>query len=81
MAAVRVFISLLLIVHYARAQKSSENSTHVLLSPQTLISFLLLGLTVTLSGSVYIWILRYVCIGCCQPVAVGPESEALAVMV
>lgn len=66
------------------AQSPTEDPSppsHMMLSPQSLISLLLLGLTVTLSGSVYLWILRYVCLGCCQPVAVGPETEALAVMV
>ncbi|MEQ2286258.1 hypothetical protein AMECASPLE_000574 [Ameca splendens] len=68
-------------LHSTRAQnlfEDSSTSSNILLSSQSL---LLLALTVTLSGTVYLWILRYVCIGCVQPVAVGPESEALAVMV
>ncbi|KAM7366489.1 hypothetical protein PAMP_015927 [Pampus punctatissimus] len=86
-AAVRIFFSLLLILHFSNAQKPSDDSFHTSLimlfsvSPQSLISLLLLGLTVVLSGSVYLWVLRYICIGCCQPVAVDPESEALGGMV
>lgn len=65
------------------AQKSGNDSmsTSLGISPQSLISLVLLGLTVVLSGSIYMWVLRYVCIGCCQPVAVDCESEALAGMV
>nr|XP_020475185.1 ras-related protein Rab-38-like [Monopterus albus] len=68
-------------------QKHSDDSIHTSLimpfsiSPQFLISLLLLGLSVVLSGSLYPWVLRYVCIGCCQPFAVLAESEALAGMV
>ncbi|MED6282717.1 hypothetical protein CHARACLAT_001307 [Characodon lateralis] len=83
-AAGRIIISLLLMLHSTRAQnlfEDSSTSSNILLSSQSLVSLLLLALTVTLSGTVYLWILRYVCIGCVQPVAVGPESEALAVMV
>ncbi|CAB1416189.1 unnamed protein product [Pleuronectes platessa] len=86
-AAVKVFISLLLVLHSSRGQKPSEDSvlsslvTLISVSPQSIVSFLLLALTVLLSGTVYLWILRYVCHGCCDPVAVGVESEALAVVV
>lgn len=48
------------------------------MSPQSLISLLLLGLTAVLSGNIDLRVLRYVCIGCRQPIAVGSESEALA---
>ncbi|GLD64666.1 rab32_Rab38 domain-containing protein [Lates japonicus] len=66
------------------AQNSSDDSIYTSLimllsvSPQSLISLLLLGLTVILSSVVYIWVLRYICVGCCQPIPVGTESEALA---
>lgn len=69
------------------AQKSSDYSINTSfgipfsMSPQSLISLVLLGLTVVLSGGIYMWVLRYVCIGCFQPVAVDCESEALAGMV
>ncbi|XP_067381187.1 ras-related protein Rab-38 isoform X2 [Channa argus] len=51
------------------------------MNPQSLFSLLLLMLSVVLSGSIYLWVLRYVCIGCCQPFTVGTESEALVGMV
>lgn len=71
------FISLLL-----PAQKPSDDVLAMFsMSPQSLVSLLLLGLTLILSACIYLWVLRYVCIGCCQPVAVGCESEALAGMV
>ena len=64
------------------AQKPSDDvSVMFTMSLQSLVSLLLLGLTVILSTCIYLWVLRYVCIGCCQPVAVGCESEALAGMV
>lgn len=62
------------------AQKSSDDTSLIMLfslNPQFLISLLLLGLTVVLSGCIYLWVLRYVCIGCCQPFAVSSELEAL----
>ncbi|GAA6222668.1 ras-related protein Rab-38-like [Lates japonicus] len=83
-AAVKILMSLLLILHSSRAQNSSDDSIYTSLimllsvSPQSLISLLLLGLTVILSSVVYIWVLRYICVGCCQPIPVGTESEALA---
>ncbi|CAK6981503.1 hypothetical protein INR49_017200 [Scomber scombrus] len=86
-ATIRIFISLLLISHFSKAQKPGDDSFYSSLimvfsvSPLSLISLLLLGLTVILSGSVYFWVLRYVCIGCCQPVVIGPESQTLAGMV
>ncbi|KAG7221431.1 hypothetical protein INR49_017200 [Caranx melampygus] len=85
-AAVKILISLLLMLHFSGAQKPRDDSIHTFtmvfsMSPQSIISLLLLGLTVVLSGSIYIWVLRYVCIGCCQPIAVSAESETLAVMV
>uniref|UniRef100_A0A8P4K953 Ras-related protein Rab n=1 Tax=Dicentrarchus labrax TaxID=13489 RepID=A0A8P4K953_DICLA len=85
--AVKILINLLLILHSSRAQKSSDDSIHTSLvmlfsmSPQSLISLLLLALTVVLSGSIYLWVLRYVCVGSCQPIAVGSESQVLAGMV
>ncbi|KAL0969952.1 hypothetical protein UPYG_G00235060 [Umbra pygmaea] len=48
---------------------------------QTFISLLLLGLLVGLSGSVYLCVLQYICIGWCQPIVVSPESEALSRLV
>ncbi len=69
------------------AEKSSDDSFHHSLfklfstSPQSFISLLLLGVTVVLSGSIYLWVLRYVCIGCCQPISISPESEILPGMV
>ncbi|KAI4808299.1 hypothetical protein KUCAC02_000363 [Chaenocephalus aceratus] len=48
---------------------------------QSPVSLLLLILTVVMSSCIYVWVLRFVCIGCCQPVAVGCESDALADMV
>lgn len=50
-------------------------------SPSMLLSFLLLGLTVTLSGGVYLWVLRYVCVGCCQPIVATKDAEFLERMV
>ncbi|XP_040924965.1 ras-related protein Rab-32 isoform X5 [Betta splendens] len=65
--------------------KQADGSTHspviMLLNLQSLVSLLLLGLSVVLSASIYLWVLRYVCIGCCQPIAVGAESEALVGLV
>ncbi|KAA8582678.1 hypothetical protein FQN60_006349, partial [Etheostoma spectabile] len=78
--AVRVLINLLLVLHFSRAQKSSDITSLVMLfslNPQFFVSLLLLGLTVVLSGCIYLWVLRYICIGCCQPFAVGSESEVL----
>lgn len=69
------------------AQQHSNDSTHTSFimvfsrNPQSLISLLLLGLSVVLSGSIYLWVLRFVCIGCCQPVTVSAETEALVAMV
>lgn len=59
---------------------SSNTSLIALLSmsPRYLFSLVLLGLIVLLSGGFYLWVLRYVCTGGCQPVAVYCESEALA---
>ncbi|KAK5848229.1 hypothetical protein PBY51_005861 [Eleginops maclovinus] len=80
--AAKVLLSLLLIVHLSKAQKPSNNTSMLFSAgPQSLVSLLLLSLTVVLSSCIYFWVLRYVCIGCCQPVAVGCESEALADMV
>ncbi|CAJ1085872.1 hypothetical protein INR49_017200 [Xyrichtys novacula] len=75
-AAVRILVSLFLMLHLSRAQGSSDNSFNTFimlfsLSPQSFASLLLLGLTVVLSGSIYLWVLRYICLGCCQPVAVA----------
>lgn len=59
----------------------SNNTSLIMLlsmSPRSLISLVLLGLTVLLSGSFYLWVLRYVCAGSCKPVAVDCESETLA---
>lgn len=42
------------------------------------LSLILLVLTVGLSGSVYLCVLRYICTGCCQPVVVGPEDESIS---
>ncbi|KAK9971436.1 hypothetical protein ABG768_024802 [Culter alburnus] len=42
------------------------------------LSLILLALTVGLSGSVYLCVLRYICTGCCQPVVVGPEDESMS---
>ncbi|XP_026185833.1 ras-related protein Rab-38 isoform X1 [Mastacembelus armatus] len=50
-------------------------------SLQSLTSLLLLGLSIFLSASIYLWILRYICIGCSQPLPAGTEPEALAGMV
>lgn len=47
-------------------------------APRSLISLVLLGLTVLLSANFYLWVLRYVCAGSCQPVAVDCESQTLA---
>lgn len=44
-------------------------------SPEWLLGLLLLGLTVALSGGIYLWALRYVCIGCIQPIAVPKDPE------
>lgn len=66
------------------AQKSSSESSNTFLvmlfgmSPRSLISLTLLALTVLLSAAFYLWVLRYVCTGCCRPVAVDCESETLA---
>lgn len=46
-------------------------------SPSMLLSLLLLGLGVTLSGGVYLWVLRYVCVGCCQPIVATEDAEFL----
>lgn len=65
------------------AQMSSDDSidTSLVMSPRSLISLMLLAVTAVLSGGIYLWVLRYVCIGCCQPIAAGSKSEALAGMV
>lgn len=42
------------------------------------LSLILLALTMGLSGSVYLCVLRYICTGCCQPVVVGPEDESMS---
>ncbi|KAM3590990.1 uncharacterized protein V6R79_020270 [Siganus canaliculatus] len=87
MAAIKTLLSLLLLLHMSRAHTSSDGSMHTTLemlfsmSPQSLASLLLMVLTLILSGSIYLWVLRYVCIGCCQPIAVGTESDVLAGMV
>ncbi|TMS02102.1 hypothetical protein E3U43_007642 [Larimichthys crocea] len=86
-AVVKILVSLALILHFGRAQKPSDDSIPTSLvmlfstSPQSLISLLLLVLTVVLSGGIYLCVLRYVCIGCCEPIVVGCEPESLAGMV
>ncbi|KAK2862878.1 hypothetical protein Q5P01_002411 [Channa striata] len=63
-AAVRVLVSLVLILHFSRAQKHGDDAIPTSLimlfsmNPQSLISLLLLGLSVVLSGSIYLWVLR-----------------------
>lgn len=42
------------------------------------LSLILLALTVGLSGSVYLCVLRYICTGCCQPVVVRPEDDSMS---
>ncbi|TRY57471.1 hypothetical protein DNTS_014220 [Danionella cerebrum] len=42
------------------------------------LSLLLLIVTVGLSGSVYLCVLRYICTGCCQPVLISPEDESIS---
>lgn len=44
-------------------------------SPRMLLSFLLLGLTATLSAGIYLWVLRYVCVGCCRPIVSTEDAE------
>ncbi|KAK2900009.1 hypothetical protein Q8A73_013138 [Channa argus] len=63
-AAVTMLVSLLLILHFSRAQKHSDDSIPTSLimlfsmNPQSLFSLLLLMLSVVLSGSIYLWVLR-----------------------
>ncbi|XP_077598495.1 uncharacterized protein LOC144213775 isoform X2 [Stigmatopora nigra] len=77
-----MFLSLLLLLHSSKAHKASEESFQASLvmflggGPQSVLSLLLLAVTVTLSVVIYLWVLRYICIGCCQPVAVGIDPEA-----
>ena len=44
----------------------------------SVVSLLLLIFTVAMSSCLYVWVFRFVCIGCVQPIAVGCESDALA---
>ncbi|TWW63533.1 hypothetical protein D4764_03G0005410 [Takifugu flavidus] len=77
MAAVHkiLLLSLLLMLHLSQAHAASQDFVYS--SASMLLSFLLLGLTVTLSGGVYLWVLRYVCIGCCQPIVATKDVEFL----
>lgn len=56
---------------------SQSDYTDGSLSGEYFMSLVMLGLTVILSGIIYLWVLRYICIGCCQPVSVGAEPEEL----
>ncbi|KAK5893286.1 hypothetical protein CgunFtcFv8_006173 [Champsocephalus gunnari] len=81
-AAVKMVLSLLLTLHLSRAQKPSDSPSMLSTAGhQSPVSLLLLILTVVMSSCIYVWVLRFVCIVCCQPVAVGCESDALADMV
>lgn len=69
---------LLLPPAYTSSQDFTSASPSMLFgsSPESLLGLLLLGLTVILSGGVYLWVLRYVCVGCCS-IAVAREPELL----
>lgn len=46
-------------------------------APESLLIFLLLGLTFILSGGAYLWLLRYVCTGCFQPIVATDDGDFL----
>lgn len=69
-----IFVTLLLPPAHTSNQVFTVTSPSMLsgTSPESLLGFLLLGLTVVLSGCVYLWVLRYIC---CRSIAVAKDPE------